>query len=59
MTEGRDPASIVAGVAVTALGILLLLDFSGTVRLRFDYAGPAMLATVGAVLLALGLARGR
>ena len=55
----RDAPSIVAGVVVTALGVLLLLDFSGTVDLRFDYAGPAMLATVGAVLLALGLARGR
>lgn len=55
----RDPASVVAGVAVTALGVLLMLDFSGTVQLRFDYAGPAMLAAVGAVLLALGLTRGR
>lgn len=58
MTE-RDPASIVAGVAVTALGVLLLLDFTGSIELRFDYAGPAMLGTIGAVLLALGLTRGR
>lgn len=58
MTE-RDTPSIVAGVVVTALGVLLLLDFTETVDLRFDYGGPAMLAAVGAVLLALGLARGR
>ncbi len=55
----RDSPSIVAGVVVTALGVMLLLDFTGTVDVRFDYGGPAMLAAVGAVLLALGLARGR
>lgn len=55
----RDLPAIVAGVAIAALGVALLLDFTGTIRLRFDYAGPAMLATVGVVLLALGLTRDR
>lgn len=52
-----DPVSIVAGIAVMALGTLILLDQSDALRLRFDYAAPAMLATVGVVLLALGLGR--
>jgi hypothetical protein len=49
--------SVVAGVAVTLLATLALLDQTGVLTLRFDYAAPAMLATVGAVLLALGLTR--
>lgn len=53
----KDPATLVAGVAVTLLGVLLLLDATEAIRLRFDYAGPAMLAAVGAVLVALGLAK--
>jgi uncharacterized membrane protein (DUF4010 family) len=50
-----DVVSIVAGLAVTVLGVLLLLDQAGTLDLQFDYAAPAVLATVGAVLLAMGL----
>lgn len=50
-----DAVSVVAGVAVMALATLVLLDQAGALRLRFDYAAPAMLATVGAVLLAAGL----
>ncbi len=58
MRRGRvDIVSIVAGLAVTALGVLLLLDQVGVLSLRFDYAGPAVLATAGAVLLVRGLAR--
>ncbi len=53
----RDSVSIVAGLAVTVLGVLLLLDQSGAVDLRFDYLAPAVLATIGAVLLAAGLSR--
>jgi hypothetical protein len=53
----KDPVSLVAGVALTLLGVLLLLDGTGTVQLHFDYGAPAMLAVVGAVLLAAGLNR--
>jgi hypothetical protein len=53
----RDPVSLVAGVALTLLGVLLLLDGTGTLELHFDYGAPAVLATVGAVLLAAGLTR--
>ena len=52
-----DLVSVVAGVALTALGVLLLLDSTGTLTLRFDYAAPALLAVVGAVLLTAGLTR--
>lgn len=53
-----DPVALVAGVAITLLGVLLLLDATGAIRLHFDYAAPAALAVVGAVLLASGLNRG-
>jgi uncharacterized membrane protein YidH (DUF202 family) len=57
MSDRRpDRVSIVVGVAVTLLGILLLLDQAGALDLQFDYAAPAVLATVGVVLVALGLA---
>ncbi len=52
-----DPVSVVAGAALTALGVLLLLHTTGTLTLRFDYAAPALLATVGVVLLTAGLTR--
>jgi hypothetical protein len=50
-----DIASLVAGVAVTALGLLLLLDQTGTIELGFGYAAPAITAVVGSILLAAGL----
>jgi hypothetical protein len=51
-----DIASIASGLAVMGLGTLLLLDQAGVLRLRFDYAVPAVLAALGAILLAVGLA---
>lgn len=56
MKRGRaDRTLIVAGLATVALGTLLLLDRTGVVDVRFDYMLPAVLAAVGAVLLAAGL----
>jgi hypothetical protein len=52
-----DIASIVAGVGVAVLGVLLLLDSTGDLRLRFAVLGPVACATVGATLLAMGLTR--
>jgi hypothetical protein len=52
---GYDPASLVAGLIVIALGGLLLLDQSDVLELRFAYLVPAMLAAVGGILLACGL----
>jgi multidrug transporter EmrE-like cation transporter len=57
MARRTDLVSLVAGVVTIALGILLLLDTTGKLHLGFAYAAPAVLAAVGAVLLAAGLAR--
>ena len=50
-----DPASLVAGLAVSGLGVLLLLDQVDTIDLRFGYLMPALIGVVGAILLAVGL----
>ena len=57
MRRAPDLVSIVAGAVVAALGVLLLLDRTGTLDLQFNYAAPAVLAAVGAVLLVTGLSR--
>jgi hypothetical protein len=54
-----DPTSVVAGIAVLALGVLLLLDGSGTLELRFNVLAPAACAATGAILLASGMTRRR
>ena len=51
-----DPASLVAGVLVIALGGLLLADQAGAFDLGFTYTLPAVLAAVGGILLVCGLA---
>jgi hypothetical protein len=56
MPRNFDPASLVAGLAVSALGVLLLLDQTDVLDLRFGYLWPALLATIGTILLAVGLA---
>jgi hypothetical protein len=50
-----DRTSLVAGLAVTAVAVVLLLDRAGTIDVRFDYAAPLVIAAVGAILLAAGL----
>jgi hypothetical protein len=56
MKRGRaDRTLIVAGLATVALGTLLLLDRTRVIDVRFDYLLPALLAAIGAVLLAAGL----
>ena len=50
-----DPASLVAGLVVSALGVILLLDQVDAIDLRFGYLAPALLAVVGSILLAVGL----
>ena len=59
---GYDPASLLSGIIVIALGGLLLLDQAGVLELRAEYLLPAVMAAVGGILLACGLAgppRGR
>ena len=48
---------MVAGIAVLALGVLLLLDASGTLALRVGVLAPAACAAAGAILLASGMTR--
>ena len=56
MKRGRaDRTLIVAGLVTVALGTLLLLDRTDVLNVRFDYMVPAVLAAIGAVLLAAGL----
>jgi hypothetical protein len=50
-----DRTSLVAGLVTMGLGGLLLADQLGAVDLGFDYALPAVLAAIGAMLLAAGL----
>jgi hypothetical protein len=53
----KDPGALVAGLAVMALGALLLLAQLDVIELGFGYAAPAVFATAGAALLAFGLTR--
>lgn len=54
-----DVVSLVAGVVLSGLGVLLLLDQAATVDLGFGWLTPAVLAAVGAILVAFGRDRGR
>ena len=53
-----DWTSLAAGLVLIGLGALLLLDRVEALDLRFGYLWPALLAAVGAILLASGLSRG-
>jgi len=53
--RGFDPASLVAGFAVSGLGVVLLLDQVDALELSFGYLAPALLAVVGSILVAVGL----
>ena len=55
MNRRPDRLSLVAGLAICGLGVLLLLDRTGVIELRFGYTLPAVLACLGAILLAAGL----
>jgi hypothetical protein len=52
---GFDPASLIAGVILIALGALLLLDQADVLDLSIAYMLPAVLGAVGGILLACGL----
>jgi hypothetical protein len=46
---------LLTGVAVFALGVLLVLEANGTIDLRFAYMAPVLVGALGAILLASGL----
>jgi hypothetical protein len=52
-----DWTSLSAGLVLIGLGSVLLLDRLEAVDLRFGYLWPALLAALGAILLASGLSR--
>jgi hypothetical protein len=54
-----DLTSVVAGVCIAGLGVLLLLDATGTLDLRFAVLAPAACAALGAILVASGMSRPR
>jgi hypothetical protein len=57
--DNADISSLVAGIAVLALGVVLLLDATDVVALSFAVLAPVACAATGAILLARGLTRGR
>jgi hypothetical protein len=52
-----DPVALVAGLAIAAFGVVLLLDSTDSLDLRFGALAPITCAVVGAILLASGLSR--
>ena len=52
-----DLRALVAGLALLALGGLLLLDALGALDLTFGLFAPVACAAAGAILLANGLSR--
>lgn len=54
-----DAVSLTAGIVLVVLGIVLLLDRSGTIRLDVGAMAPIALGVIGAILLASGLSRAR
>lgn len=58
-SDKPDIPSLVAGIAVLALGAVLLFDSTGVFDLRFAVLAPVACAAMGAILLARGLSRSR
>jgi hypothetical protein len=50
-------AALVAGALIAAFGVLLVLDASGDVNLKFVALAPIAAFIAGATLLAAGLTR--
>lgn len=53
-----DPVSLVSGVAVAALGALLLLDSAGGLDISLGWMAVVLTAVVGAIFLLSGLSAG-
>jgi hypothetical protein len=56
MSRRFEPASLVAGLAMTGLGLLLLLDDGGSLELSGGWLAAVICAAIGAILIASGLA---
>ena len=58
MSNRVDNVSMVAGLAITAVGALLLLDQESVVDLSLGVVGAIAAAVIGVILIASGLAEG-
>lgn len=58
MKRRLDSVSLVAGLAIVAVGALLLLDQKDVVDLSLGLAAAIVAAAVGVILIASGLAEG-
>ncbi len=50
-----DRVSLVAGLVLVAVGIVCLLDRTGSLNLSFDALWPLLTGAAGAILLTAGL----
>ncbi|MET0749636.1 MAG: hypothetical protein ABWZ43_01135 [Solirubrobacterales bacterium] len=55
MSRELDRVSAAAGVAVTVMGVLLLLDQEDVVELSLSLVGALIAAVLGAILIVSGL----
>jgi hypothetical protein len=56
MTRPPNVTVLLSGIAILALGGLLVLDADGVIDLGFAYMAPVLVGALGAILLASGLA---
>ena len=56
-SRGPDIPALVAGLAITAFGMVILLDNLDALELTFASLGPIVCSVAGAILLAVGLSR--
>jgi hypothetical protein len=57
MADRPDLATLVGGALIAAFGVVLLLDASGSLHLRFAALAPIAAFICGATILAAGLSR--
>ena len=57
MVRQLDMAALVAGALIAVFGVVLLLDASGDLNLRFAAICPIAACIAGATLLTAGLTR--
>jgi hypothetical protein len=55
LTLRPEPVSLVAGVAIAALGALLVLDRTGALNLDWGWLAAALAGAAGVILVVSGL----
>ena len=59
MTRPPNVTVLMMGIAILALGGLLVLDADGIIDFGFAYTAPVLVGALGAILLASGLSSRR